>query len=258
VKLEPTDDLDRAKSDLAEHGLCLIDALGSEETARVRARLLDAAREDREAGRGYVYDHAEANQRVWTLLNRGPEFVDLVQRPFAMELVGHLIGRPALLSNFSANVTGPGGGYGVLHSDQFYVPWHDRPYAANVAWLITDFTAANGGTRVVLGSHLRGRAPQPGESAPDAIPLEAPAGTAAVLDARLWHQTGPNTTRDEHRIGLFAYYIRPFLRAQENWAVSIDAQVRRNASPVLKELLGETPYLTLGAVDGQPLDGPRF
>jgi ectoine hydroxylase-related dioxygenase (phytanoyl-CoA dioxygenase family) len=151
---------------------------------------------------------------------------------------------------------------GGLHADQFYVPlpWPETPLAMNVAWMATDFTEENGATLVVPGSH---RFPPPAVRGPrvrhgDALPLEAPAGTAAVIDGRLWHQTGENRTDDERRIGLFAYYVKPWLRAQEVWPASLDSEVRRAATPVLRELVGDVLFSSLGAVNGQPLDGPRF
>ena len=257
----PTDDLDRARSDLAIYGLCLISgALSTAEAAVVRDRVFEIAAEDVAADRGYDYD--AGNQRVWALLNRGDVFSELVQREFAIDIVSENLGRPMLLSNFSGNIAGPGGIVGGLHADQFYVPlpWPDGPLAMNVAWLVTDFTDANGATLVVPGSHLR-NPPSPGgprDRHPESVPVEAPAGTAMVLDGRLWHQTGENRTSDERRIGLFAYYVKPWIRTQEVWAASLDPEVRRTASPLLRELVGEVLYASLGAVNGQPLVGPRF
>jgi hypothetical protein len=257
----PTHDLRQARRDLDQYGLCLVaEALSRDETERLRERVFEVAREDAAAGRGYAYD--DGNQRVWALLNRGEIFVDLVQRPFAIELLTEKLGRPVLLSNFSGNIAGPGGRVGGLHADQFYVPlpWPETPLALNVAWLATDFTAANGATLVVPGSHRRPPPPidAPRARCPEAVPLEAPAGTAAVLDGRLWHQTGENRTRDDRRIALFAYYVKPWLRTQEVWPVSLDPEVRRRATPLLRELVGEVQYATLGGINGQPLDGPRF
>lgn len=257
----PTDDLDRARADLATYGLCMIaNALSPDEAAAVRERVFQIAADDVAGGRGYDYD--AGNQRVWALLNRGDVFVDLVQRDFAIDIVSEQLGRPMLLSNFSGNIAGPGGVVGGLHADQLYVPlpWPEGPLAMNVAWLATDFTSANGGTLVVPGSHRRnpptGGGPRVRHS--ECVPVEAPAGTAVILDGRLWHQTGENRTSNERRIGLFAYYVKPWLRAQEVWPASLDPEVRRNASPLLRELVGEVQYASLGGVNGQPLVGPRF
>ena len=72
LAVRPTTDLDRARADLDAVGLCMIsDALDPAELVEVRSRLYEAADEDRAAGRAYVYDNDEANQRVWALLKRG-------------------------------------------------------------------------------------------------------------------------------------------------------------------------------------------
>jgi ectoine hydroxylase-related dioxygenase (phytanoyl-CoA dioxygenase family) len=58
------------------------------------------------------------------------------------------------------------------------------------------------------------------------------------MDARVWHQTGANTSRSQTRAGLFAYYIRGFLRPQWNWDRTLKPEVLRSATPLLKSLLG--------------------
>ena len=70
----------------------------------------------------------------------------------------------------------------------------------NVMWTVDDFTARNGATIVVPGSHLCGREPDP-ELDEDAnwTPAMAPAGSFVVLDGRVWHSTGANVS-DRPRI----------------------------------------------------------
>ena len=271
--LTPTTDLEQARADLDEHGLCLLPGvLDPHDLAEVRDRLSAVADEDRHAGRAYVYDHDGTNQRLWALIRRGACFEALATHPTALALVEHLLGRPFLLSNISANITGPGGGRMALHADQGYVlpPFPPRPLAANAMWVVDDFTAANGGTRVIPGSHRRDRGPRaaevaaaqrpgPGEELPGSVPLEAPAGSLCIMDGRIWHQTGDNTTTDGNRAGIFAYYVRPFLRTQENWWRSLAPEEldRYGRDPLWRELLGFDHYRSLGMVDGMPLDQPR-
>jgi ectoine hydroxylase-related dioxygenase (phytanoyl-CoA dioxygenase family) len=255
-----TVDVDAILATVAEQGWALVPGvLDAETTAAARDRLVAAAAEDRAAGRAYT--HSGGDQRVWALLNRGPEFVSLAEHPLALALVGATLGDRFLLSNISANITGPGGTPMPLHADQGYVPdpWPPQPYALNIAWLLTDFTEANGATRYVPGSHHLHRNPTPEEVASaTTVPIEGSAGSVVVLDARTWHQTGANATADELRCGVFAYYCRPFLRTQENWFVSLRPDVLAGASPTLRELLGWNHYRSLGIVDGMPLDQPRF
>jgi ectoine hydroxylase-related dioxygenase (phytanoyl-CoA dioxygenase family) len=253
-----TRDLQQAKADLADHGYCLIDrALPPERVAQVRARLVELAEQEIADGSHYVYEDG-CNQRIWTLLNKGECFIDLAFDPTVTELMNHLLGYGFLLSNIDANIAGPGGKPMFLHADQSFVapPWPPHAMVANAMWMLDDFTAENGATRIVPGSHRKGEGPMPTIEA-SGIPVEAPAGTAMVFDGRLWHQTGANVTATERRHGILAYYCRPYLRTQENWFLSIDPEVL-DRRPELRPLLGYDLYFSLGMVDGMPRAGPRF
>jgi hypothetical protein len=110
-----TIDLDRAASDLRDNGLCIVPAALDDDTVdTARAALYDAATCDRAEGREvrFALDFATdtTNQRVWNLPNRHPVFCALAEHPAALALVRGTLGWPALLSNISANITGPGGG----------------------------------------------------------------------------------------------------------------------------------------------------
>lgn len=250
-----TDDHAQAARDLAQHGFCLVrDVLVGDRLAEVRTRIDQAAADDRAVGveTDFRLDLDQTNQRVWGLLSRGRPFVELAEHPLALELVGGLLGRPLLLSNISANITRSGGGEMQLHADQTYMPmpWAG-PQGANVMWLIDDFTAENGGTIIVPGSHLHNRRPEEADMATAGVPLEAPAGTMCVMDGRIWHKTGSNSSNGISRAGIFAWYTLPIYRPQENWFLSLDPHVLQNASATLIELLG---YGTsgLGRVNGVP------
>src|SRR5215469_14707097 len=180
----PTRDLAQAKRDLDAFGLCLIaGALDGERLTRVRERLYSTAADDaRLRARSAQGDYDTTNQRVWGLLNRGQEFVDLVEDPVSVELVKHLLGWPFLLSSISANIAGPGHNGMVIHADQIFVPqpWPARPQGANCFWLVDDFSDENAGTEIAVASHRFNRLPQAGEAEAMFVPLVAPAGTMGV------------------------------------------------------------------------------
>jgi ectoine hydroxylase-related dioxygenase (phytanoyl-CoA dioxygenase family) len=251
----PTDDLDRAEHDLATHGICAVtDVLSGDQLATVQADLYHAAAQDRLRNReqkfGLDYPDDETNQRVWNVLSRSPVFADLAEHPAALRLLRSVLGWPMLLGNLSANITGPGGGEMVLHADQIFIPmpWPTEPQGANAAWCVDDFTAENGATCFVPGSHRHHRPPEPDDVA-TAVPMEAPAGSLVVFESRLWHRTGNNTTTDQRRAGIFGWYTRPIYRAQENWFLSLDPSVWRHASDDLLVLLGYKAE-GLGLVNG--------
>lgn len=238
----PTRDLADAKRHLREFGVCLIpDALDPARLARARDALYRAADDDRTRGteqKGFGLDVDDNNQRVWNLLNRDPVFTDLAQHPLALELVEHTIGWPALLSNISGNITGPGAARGVLHADQIFVPqpWPEVPQGINVAWCIDDFTTENGATEVVVGSHRWNRLPTADDDVA-MVSVEAPAGSVFAFESRIWHRTGANTSADRRRAAVFPFYTTPIYRTQENWFLSLSPGVIRGASDTLLTLL---------------------
>ena len=99
--------------------------------------------------------------------------------------------------------------------------------------MLDDFTPDVGATRYVPGSHLLGHGPDAGRTH-DTVSIDAPAGSLLVMDGRLWHQTGVNTTVDRHRAALFGYYVLPWIRPQVNWNRALDPAV---ADSVAEEFL---------------------
>lgn len=252
----PTDDVERAERDLRDHGICAVTGVLTGPTlAEARRELYAAAAQDRQRNREqkFLLDTAgdDTNQRVWNVLSRSPIFADLAAHPIALRLLRSVLGWPMLLGNLSANITGPGGGEMVLHADQIFVPtpWPTEPQGANAAWCLDDFTADNGATCFVPGSHLLHRPPAADDDVV-AVPMEAAAGSLVVFESRLWHRTGHNSTREQRRAGLFGWYTRPIYRTQENWFLSLTPSVRQFASDELLVLLG---YRTegLGLVNGR-------
>ena len=89
--------------------------------------------------------------------------------------------------------------------------------SANCA--LTDFTATNGATRVVPGSHLwsEEREPEPGE----VCLAEMPKGSALIYTGNAVHSGGANT-EDAERVGLYLGYIVSWLRPIENQLITND------------------------------------
>ncbi len=239
----PTRDVAAALANVRDLGVCVIpDVLPPAQLARARDAIYRAADDDRARGRaqhGFGLDVDERNVRVWNLLNRDPIFSDLAEHPLALALVRETIGWPALLSNISGNVTGPGAAAGVLHADQVFVPepWAQAPQGMNVAWCIDDFTRENGATEVVVGSHRWNRMPTEADAGVRMVSAEAPAGSVIAFESRIWHRTGANTSRDRRRAAVFPFYTTTIYRTQENWFLSLSPGVVGAASDALLTLL---------------------
>lgn len=274
----PTRDRETAWRHLIDHGVARLEgALPSRLVEQALRRLREQAQAERDRGTawrdggpdGRIDGTAGPNQRVWSLVNKGEVFRDILLRDGPLDLVRRRFRRTfedhggistrdvgdALLSSFTANITAPGGHAMAVHTDQTYAPLHTGyPLVVNVMWMLDDFTEANGATRVVPGSHrfedpvgyLRAGGPT--------VAAEGAAGTALIFDGRILHGTGANrsTTR---RHGLLAYFCQPFVRQQENFMLSLDPEVRARAPDALLALLGFRCWNTLGMVEGTPHQG---
>jgi ectoine hydroxylase-related dioxygenase (phytanoyl-CoA dioxygenase family) len=256
-----TAQVETCRRELDELGYCVVpDVLGSEDLEAVRGALDRAAAQDDAQGTALRYGPNGANQRLWALLNRGEEFVLLALHPLALAVVRSVLGPDIQLSNLSANITGPGGDreIGRLHTDQGFLP-EPWPWqlATNVAFLLDDFTEANGATLVVPGSHKTLDVPDSALAPDVASRITGKAGSMAVWDGRLHHATGLNRTATERRRGIFATYNLPFLRTQENWTRSLDPALL-DRHPGLAALTGFEEWQTLGAVNGPKQSGLNF
>lgn len=254
-------DLEAAKADLDRYGLTRISgAAPMADFAAALERLADQAAGEVEAGiahrdSGYTASAKSetGNQRVWNLLNKGDIFARLVVNETACALARHMLGQNITLFSATANIARRGGVAQRLHGDQVFAPSNTPyPLIANTMWMLDEFTAENGATRVVPGTHTAGRWPGDDEQ-DDALMATGPAGTLMVWDGRLWHGAGANVT-DTPRHGLIIAYGAAFLRSQENHTVSVRADVIDRGSPELRELIGFRPFMGLGMIDGKFAD----
>jgi ectoine hydroxylase-related dioxygenase (phytanoyl-CoA dioxygenase family) len=238
---KPTSSKETAAADLERFGVAiLVDVLSSDEVTKIRRLVVDAADAIPEEPRSTKsLDHDTLNRRVRKLFNIDPVFIDLAVRDEARLFVNRALGDEFLISNFSANLVGPGAAAGGMHADQRYAlePWPDRPLAVNVGWLLDDFTDEVGATRFVPDSHLLGRNADP-DAHYEVATVEAPAGSILVMDGRLWHQAGANRTADRDRVALFCYYVLPWIRPQVNWNTALDSHVVGSMSDEFLDLLG--------------------
>lgn len=224
--------------------------LGPERVRQLRAILDDVAETERENGTAW---RSNGNQRIFMLLNRHEEFLDLIAAPEVLDVVRQRLGPDVLLSSFTANIALPGNVAQALHTDQQYVapPWQ-HALTVNVVWMLDDFTEENGGTRYVPRSHAVGWPPVTEDIGTES--MTGSAGDVAFIDGRIWHGTGVNRSTGQVRRALFAYYCVPYLRQQENFSRSLDKRVRDRLDANGRELLGFDIWNGLGVVDGLPRD----
>jgi ectoine hydroxylase-related dioxygenase (phytanoyl-CoA dioxygenase family) len=147
-----------------------------------------------------------------------------------------------LISSLSSIAIGPGESPQPIHADDqlIPIPKPHPPIICNTMWALTDFTEANGATRLVPGSHTLDHSPEYGRHY-DSIPAEMEAGSVLVWVGNLWHGGGANTT-DEIRVGIASNFCAGFIRQQENQQLGIPREIARRFPTRLRELVGYSIY----------------
>lgn len=233
-------------------------ALSPEEVKKLSSALKQQAAGETKAGVANTDGGPKApNQRIWTLINKGQEFVDLLEHPLIEEMVPEILGEQAIINSYTANIARPGNVPMQLHTDQVAIqpPIRDIPFGLNIMWFLEDVTKANGGTRIFPGSHIGPIAPDDIFDLEGSVAAEGPAGTALVFESRIWHATGPNRETSGERPVIMTFFFRSFLRQQENNFLSIRKEVEENLSDKVKALLGYRTTGALGGVEGEVREG---
>jgi len=242
-----------ARQHLQTEGCVVIpDILTPAEADHITARLW-AAKETSENRGDLTYlqhlDPNPSNVRVFYLLELDEVFRDLIAHPIAVDMVKSVLGEDFLISNFTANIARPGSKSMALHSDQSIVvpdPWK-QVWAINCMFCLDDIYKENGATMYIPGSNQwTSRADIP-ENAPELlIPFEAKKGSMICMDARVWHTSGANVTKNVDRPLLFGYYTKPFLRQQVNWTAKLPQEIKDELSDDMFKWLGLGPTANTG------------
>lgn len=195
--------------------------------------------------RGRNAFEGRTTERVYTLVARGKVFEDIACDPRLMAVVSAFLKPDFLLSASHAICIFPGEAAQSLHTDDgFYPVPRPRPaIGVSVIGAIDPFTAENGGTMMVPGSHLWGpaeleafRAGRMGVRG-EPVPLEMPAGAIAVFPGTLVHGAGANRSH-EPRLAYTNQYCEPWVRTQENFFLAVPKERVSAMAPELQGLLG--------------------
>jgi ectoine hydroxylase-related dioxygenase (phytanoyl-CoA dioxygenase family) len=207
-------------------------------------RVLETTPAGRNAFEGY------ATQRVYALFAKTRTFDLAATHPLLLEVLEHVLGHFQLSAPVGIRI-GPGEHAQVLHRDDsiYPLPQPGPPVVVNTMWPLDEFTADNGATRLVPGSHRWEPHRQPAAEDPVVTATMAP-GSAMFYLGNLWHGGGANRT-GLPRLGVILEYAAAWLRQQENLCLAVPRRVVRQLPEQLQELLGYNIYPPfVGYVDG--------
>jgi ectoine hydroxylase-related dioxygenase (phytanoyl-CoA dioxygenase family) len=188
--------------------------------------------------------------RVYNLLARGKIFQEIPVHDRLLPVIDAVLDPGCLISSLSSVGIGPGETAQMIHADDMLMPLA-KPHVATVCnsmWALSDFTEANGATRIVPGSHRYDHSPDVTKHH-ESIPAEMPRGSVLVWHGSLWHGGGANRS-EERRVGIAMNYCAGWVRQQENQQLGIPLEIARGFSPRLRELVGYGVYHQLiGHID---------
>jgi len=136
----------------------------------------------------------------------------------------------------------PGESAQALHRDDSLYPIEisGLELQIGVMWALNDFTAENGGTRVIPGSHRFLRS----WHLPDLSKWESsvmPKGSALFYLGSTWHGGGANRS-NAPRTGLINTYSLGWLRQESNQYLTTPPEIAAQFGARLRALLGYTPH----------------
>ena len=183
-----------------------------------------------------------ATLRVYNLLAFGPLYEKIPVHPNVLPIVDRVLDSGCLVSSLSSISILPGESAQPIHADDQLIPLPKPhpPTVCNTMWALTDFTEANGATRVIPGSHLCDHNPEYGTHY-DSIPAEMSRGSVLVWHGSLWHGGGANTS-GERRVGIAMNSCAGYIRQQENQQLGLPRETVERFPPRLRQLVGYGVY----------------
>lgn len=191
-------------------------------------------------------------ERVYTLVARGKLFEQIACDARVLALLDQFLKPGYLLTASQAICIHPGETPQPIHSDDSFYPVPRPRPAISISTIVAvdPFTADNGGTEIIPGSHdwsdarIAGMydghdadAPVKPELERRLQPLLMPAGACVVFQGTLLHRGGANRSTAP-RLAFSNQYCEPWARTQENFFLGIPPQLVRGMSPRAQQLLG--------------------
>lgn len=158
---------------------------------------------------GVEHGHRGTARHLANLVTLDPMFLPVIDHPAVLPYIEATMGKSLILGSLNARVVRPREDAQTLHAD---VPLpmqrygNDAPLMMNTVWALSDLNPANGGTRLVPGSHQSHLSePPPGLDLPHEMQPDLRAGSVVIFHGQTWHAGGANHS-DELRTAMFAHY----------------------------------------------------
>ncbi len=191
---------------------------------------------------GAEFKQEPQTDRLANLVDYHEVFRDAVAVPKLLNCVEYVIGSEYKLSSLNARSARPHSDWvQPLHCDMGALPDENGYSVCNIVWMLDEFTAQNGATRCIPGSHRWGKLPKdevadPVASHPEEILITGESGTVVVMNAHLWHGGTANRTA-KPRLAMHSFYCRRDLPQQQYQKKLLRQEVQQNLDSAMRHLL---------------------
>ncbi len=181
-------------------------------------------------------------RRTGSLIARSPTFRELALHPTVLTTLDRILGDHS--TAYQLHLTqvidlAPGQGGQPVHRDQWAFDFFPFPSGFEVEchtmWAMTDFTEANGATRVIPGSNHWDDKLRP--SIEETVPAEMSKGSVLLYVGSVYHGGGANVS-EANRLGINVGYTLGWLRQEENQYLACPVEIARTLPPDLARLMG--------------------
>ncbi|KPI40983.1 uncharacterized protein AB675_7958 [Cyphellophora attinorum] len=229
------------------------DCFTKDEAAEARNEIMRLLGESPRGGRN-SFEGLNTN-RIYSLLNKSRVFDKFTILPRVLALNDYFLDPGYLLSAFHTININPGEVKQNLHHDDGYiqVPRPRAPFGAAIMVALDEYTAANGATRIIPGSHNWGSERQGKEE--ETVPALVPEGGVVYFISTVIHGGGQNTTT-KPRMSATVQYCNPYIRPIENQILAVDPRKLDELDSRIVDMMGYKemkPFM--GYVDAL---NPRF
>jgi ectoine hydroxylase-related dioxygenase (phytanoyl-CoA dioxygenase family) len=180
-------------------------------------------------------------RRTGGLIARSETCRDLVMNTLVLSTAKKMLAHAATFQIHLTQVIaiGPGAPAQPIHRDQWVFDFFKFPKGfevqLNTIWAMTDFTAQNGATRIIPGSHRFDDGLKFEEK--DTEPAEMAKGSVLFYTGSVYHGGGSNRS-DVTRCGINLTYSLSWLRQEENQYLSVPLSVAGTLRVDLLRLMG--------------------
>jgi ectoine hydroxylase-related dioxygenase (phytanoyl-CoA dioxygenase family) len=172
-----------------------------------------------------------------------PFFFRFLELPAVLAAVDRTVSETAILhlQNGFILPSHPRGTTPKVFQNRFHMDFprvfNGHPMSVNVLIAVDPFTAENGCTLVVPGTHQKVVPPDPAYLAAAAVGAECPAGAALVFDSTLWHAAGANVSGAD-RLAINHQFTRSYVKQQVDYVRAVGESAVRGLPPRSQQLLG--------------------